>query len=431
MENRFNDSIKRANCARILTPALALSLGLGLFASGDASVFGQQAQQAQQAQQSPQTQQAQQAQQTRVSETDKPAQYASPADLSRAFINVAKRVKPAVVHINMIGSVKRPASFNELGESAPFDLPLDLLADPQQAPRGTRGTGSGVIISPDGYILTNNHVAGAAEEIRVKLYDGRELRARRIGMDSETDLALIKVDAQNLPYATLGDSSKLEQGEWVIALGSPFGLEQTMTVGIVSATGRQFGGAYDNYIQTDASINPGNSGGPLLNMNGEVIGINTMIYSRSGGSEGIGFSIPSNMARKVQEQLARNGRVTRGFLGVSLQESQTAGGGAVIGDLSEGGPASKSGLRGGDVVVEFDGKPVKTSKQLSEIVADTPVGKAVKLKYVRDGQTQTTSITLAERPGRIVAGNQQAPAPRGQTPRGQQTPAPRGQQRQP
>src|SRR5262249_21035646 len=167
MENRFNDSIKRSNCARILTPALAFSLGLGLFASGEAMVFGQQAPQPKQTQQAPQAQkqtqqapQTQQAQQTRVSETDTPTQLASPADLSRAFINVAKRVKPAVVHINMIGSVKRPASFNELGESAPFDLPLDLPADPQQAPRGTRGTGSGVIISPDGYILTNNHEIG-------------------------------------------------------------------------------------------------------------------------------------------------------------------------------------------------------------------------------------------------------------------------------
>src|SRR5215467_1927272 len=374
MENKFNYSTKRARLGRRTAPALALLLGLGLFAPA----FGQQAPQ------------------TRGSEkTTEATQTASPSEFSRAFINAARRIKPAVVHVKV----------------------------------GTRGaTGSGVIVSSDGYILTNNHVASAANELTVKLSDGRELRARRIGVDQTTDLALIKVEAQNLPYATLGDSSKLEQGEWVIALGSPFGLEQTMTAGIVSATGRQFGGTYDNYIQTDASINPGNSGGPLINMNGEVIGINTMIYSRSGGGEGIGFSVPSNMARKVQEQLARNGRVTRGFLGVSLQESQTAGGGAVIGDLSEGGPASKSGLRGGDVVVEFDGKPVKTSKQLSEIVADTPVGKAVKLKYVRDGQTQTTSITLAERPGRIVAGNQQAPAPRGQTPRGQQTPAPRGQQ---
>jgi serine protease Do len=331
---------------------------------------------------------------------------------------VAKRVKPAVVHINILGAVRRPASANELDELMPFNFPFDLPPEPTQAPYANRGTGSGVIVSPDGYILTNNHVAGAATEIRVKLSDGREFKARRIGTDSETDLALIKVEAQNLPYATLGDSSRLEQGEWVIALGSPFGLEQTMTAGIVSATGRQFGGAYDNYIQTDASINPGNSGGPLLNMNGEVIGINTMIYSRSGGSEGIGFSVPSNMARKVQDQLLRNGKVSRGYLGVNLQDSQTAGGGALIADLSEDSPASKAGLRGGDLIVEFDGRPVKTSKQLTEIVADTPVGKTVKTKFVREGQSQSANITLAERPGRSTAAYEQAPAPyRRQQPR--------------
>src|SRR5215510_9613323 len=424
MENRFNVSIKRAPRGRILTPALALSLGFGLFASSGSMVFGQQG---------PEDAIASGQQAPKEKATETQATLPSPAELSRAFINVAKRIKPAVVQINIVTSGISQTSADEPDEAQPSDSPSGqpLNQVRQQSPYAKRGTGSGVVITPDGYILTNNHVAGPASEIRVRLYDGREFKARRIGVDPETDLALVKINAQSLPYATLGDSSKLEQGEWVIALGSPFGLDQTMTAGIVSATGRQFGGAYDNYIQTDASINPGNSGGPLLNMNGEVIGINTMIYSRSGGSEGIGFSIPSNMARKVQEQLARNGRVTRGFLGVSLQESQTAGGGAVIGDLSEGSPASKSGLRGGDRIVEFDGKPVKTSKQLSEIVADTPVGKAVKLKYVRDGQTQTTSITLAERPGRFVAGNQQAPAPRGQTPRGQQTPAPRGQQRQP
>ena len=311
MEKRFNESKGRAIRARRSSPALALSLGLGLFASSGALVFGQE---------------APVAAQVMKPEADKPSQNASPAELSRAFINVAKRVKPAVVHINIVGAVTRPASANDLDELMPFNLPFDQPLEPTQAPPGSRGTGSGVIISPDGYILTNNHVAGAATEIRVKLYDGREFRARRIGVDPETDLALVKVEAQNLPYATLGDSSRLEQGEWVIALGSPFGLEQTMTVGIVSATGRQFGGAYDNYIQTDASINPGNSGGPLLNMNGEVIGINTMIYSRSGGSEGIGFSVPSNLARKVQEQLTRNGRVSRGYLGVNLQDSQSAGG---------------------------------------------------------------------------------------------------------
>jgi S1-C subfamily serine protease len=265
MENRFNDSTKWARLEQRTAPALALLLGLGLFAPD----FGQQAPQAQ------------------ISEGTFVAtgltQTASPSEISRAFINAAKRIKPAVVHIKV----------------------------------GTRGaTGSGVIVSSDGYILTNNHVASAANELTVKLSDGRELRARRIGVDPRADLALIKVEAQKLPYATLGDSSKLEQGEWVIALGSPFGLEQTMTAGIVSATGRKFGGAYDNYIQTDASINPGNSGGPLVNMNGEVIGINTSIYSRGGGSEGVGFSIPSNLAKTVKDQLL-SGRGSRGSTGAS------------------------------------------------------------------------------------------------------------------
>jgi serine protease Do len=339
---------------------------------------------------------------------------ASPSELSRSFVSVAKMVKPAVVNINIVEKVKRPAAddFDGMPPFGPGDGPKD-------APRAKRGTGSGVVISADGYILTNNHVAGDADEIKVKLADGREFKARRVGTDSETDLALVKIDAQNLPFATLGDSSKLEQGEWVIALGSPFGLEQTMTAGIVSATGRELGGTYDNYIQTDASINPGNSGGPLVNMNGEVVGINTMIFSRSGGSEGIGFSIPSNLAKKVEAQLAKNGRVSRGYLGVSLQTISPAvaksvgyegAEGALVGDLTDGSPAGKAGLRSGDVIIEFDGKPVQTSKQLTEIVGDTPVGKTVKLKFVRDGRPQAASITLTERPGKAVAANTEAPS---------------------
>src|SRR5262247_2854500 len=350
MENRFNDSTKWAGLARRL-PAFALSLGLGL----SAPVFGQQARQ------------------VGTSEATNLIQAKSPSEISRTFVEAAKRIKSAVVHIKV----------------------------------GTRGaTGSGVIVSSDGYILTNNHVASAANELTVKLADGRELRARRIGVDPRTDLALIKVEAQNLPYATLGDSSKLEQGEWVIALGSPFGLEQTMTAGIVSAIGRKFNGPYDNYIQTDASINPGNSGGALVNMNGEVIGINTSILSRGGGSEGVGFAIPSNTAKKVKEQLlgnagdyagansGANARVSRGYLGVSLRDPQTSGSGAVVAELTNGSPASTAGLRGGDLIVEFDGKPVRSPKQLAEIVADTPAGKTVKLKFVRNGQAQTASIKL-------------------------------------
>ena len=358
---------KRSKLARRI--ALALGLSLGFFAP----VFGQQATQ------------------IGVSEATDPAQVASPSDLSRSFVEAAKRIKPAVAHIKL----------------------------------GNGATGSGVIVSPDGYILTNNHVASAGNQITVKLSDRREFPARRIGTDPRIDLALIKIEAQNLSYATLGDSSKLEPGEWVIALGSPFGLDQTMTAGIVSAIGRKFGA--NNYIQTDASINPGNSGGPLVNMKGEVIGINTSIFSRSGGSEGVGFSIPSNTAKKVKEQLlgnagvyaganARvnpgvNAPVSRGYLGVSVQDPQTAGSGALVAELTNGSPASTAGLRSGDLIVEFDGKPVKSTKQLAEIVAATPVGRAVKLKFVRNGQAQTASITLAERPGRRAAENHQGPVP--------------------
>jgi serine protease Do len=433
MENRFNDSITRAPRGRLLTSALALSLGFGLFASSESMVFGQQMPGAPGAQENstvssqqtpnPSAVSAQQPPLEKVSGTAtqqaQQAPLASPAELSRVFINVAKRVRPAVVQINIVSGAQRPVSNDGSSDLTPSDppsgqpdgQPLNPVQQQQQSPYAKRGTGSGVIISPDGYILTNNHVAGPATEIRVRLYDGREFIARRIGVDAETDLALVKINAQNLPYATLGDSSRLEQGEWVIALGSPFGLEQTMTAGIISATGRSFGGTYDNYLQTDASINPGNSGGPLINMVGEVIGINTMIYSRSGGSEGIGFSVPSNMAKKVKDALLTNGRVSRGYLGVSLQEAETAESGALVADVTNGGPASSAGLRNGDRIVEFDGKQVKSTKQLTEIIADAQVGKSINVKFVRDGREQSSSITLAERPGRQAASSQQAPAP--------------------
>lgn len=393
METKFSKQTWQAMRTRLLAPALALALGLGLGTVLYHPALGQQSQQGQLAQ--------------RTQPTTQPAAMASPAELSRAFINVAREVKPAVVNIDVVEKPKR----NARSEMEGMPMIPGFPGFGQMEPRVKRGTGSGVIISADGYILTNNHVAGDADEIKVKLADGREFKARRIGTDPETDLALIRIDAQNLPFATLGDSSKLEQGEWVIALGSPFGLEQTMTAGIVSATGRDLrNGPYDNYIQTDASINPGNSGGPLVNMNGEVVGINTMIFSRSGGSEGIGFAIPSNLARKVYTQLAKNGKVSRGYLGLTLQPLNEAVAksvgfegteGVLVGDLTAGGPASKSGLRSGDVIVEFDSKHVTSPRQLTEIVADTPVNKTVQVKYVRDGRTQTTNITLGERPSRI------------------------------
>jgi serine protease Do len=331
------------------------------------------------------------------------AQLPSPQDLSRAFINVAKQIKPAVVSIDVVEKTKR--STIQVPEHFP-----QFPGFPQQ-PRRQQGTGSGVIISADGFILTNNHVAGSADQITVKLADGRELRAKVVGKDTETDLAVIKIDAQNLPFAKLGDSDKLEQGEWVIALGSPFGFQQTMTAGIVSATGRDLGpaaGQFTNFIQTDASINPGNSGGPLVNMQGEVVGINSLIFSENGTSSGIGFAIPANLATKVYAQLVKSGKVTRGYLGVSLRPvspalARTVGytgtDGALVDDLTkDDSPAARAGLRSGDVIVEFDGKRVTSPKQLTEMVADTPVGKTTNLKYVREGHVDAATIKLSERP---------------------------------
>ncbi|MEN3333872.1 MAG: serine protease Do [Blastocatellia bacterium] len=328
----------------------------------------------------------------------------SPVELSRTFVGVAKQVKPAVVNIDVVEKTKRESM--QLPEGFPQ---IPGLGDGQS--RRQRGTGSGVIISADGYILTNNHVAGDAEQIKVKLADGREFKARRIGTDKETDIALIKIDAANLPYVKLGDSDKLEQGEWVLALGSPFGLQQTMTAGIVSATGRDLGaqgGTFTSFIQTDASINPGNSGGPLVNMQGEVIGINALIFSRSGASEGIGFAIPANLVNKVYAHLLKSGKVTRAFLGISPQEvtpsiarnaRYNGEGGALVRDVSkDDSPAARAGLRSGDIIVEVDGKKIISPKQLVETVADLPVGKTVVVKYIRDGRPETARVTLGERP---------------------------------
>jgi serine protease Do len=339
------------------------------------------------------------------------SQLPSPADLSRTFINVAKQVNPAVVNIDVV----------EKRRQQTLRLPEGLQIPFGDAPRRQRGTGSGVIISSDGYILTNSHVAADAEQINVKLADDREFKARRIGTDPETDLAVIKIEASGLPFARLGDSTKVEQGEWVIALGSPFGFQQTMTAGIVSATGRDLrsrgmGGQFTEYIQTDASINPGNSGGPLVNMNGEVIGINTMIISQTGTSSGIGFAIPSNLANRVYAQLIKSGRVSRGYLGVYLTSVTPAlaelvgykgTDGAVVQDVvNRDSPGARAGLQSRDVITEFDGKPVKSPKELTELVADSPVGKTAQLKYVREGQAHTTTVNLAERP---AADNQPDP----------------------
>ena len=277
---------------------------------------------------------------------------------------------------------------------------------PEQEMKQT-SLGSGVVVSEDGYILTNNHVVADADEILVTLSDKKKYEAKIIGRDPKTDLALIKIKTENtIPFAKLGDSDKLMVGDWVVAIGNPFGFGSTVTAGIVSAKGRVIGaGPYDNFIQTDASINPGNSGGPLFNLDGEVIGINTAIVSQSGGNVGIGFAIPVNMAKSVMPQLKERGKVIRGWLGVSIQavtqeikekfDLKTEEG-ALIAEVTKGSPADEGGLKMGDVIVVFDGKKVKAMKNLPSIVAETPVGKEVEILVIRKGKEKKLTVRVGE-----------------------------------
>jgi serine protease Do len=270
-----------------------------------------------------------------------------------------------------------------------------------------RGVGTGFIIDKEGFILTNNHVVEGADEIIVTLSDKTKYNAKVIGLDSKTDLALIKIEgAKNILPAILGDSDKMEVGDWAVAIGNPFGLDNTVTAGIISAKFRRNLGtsSYEDYIQTDAAINQGNSGGPLMNTNGEVIGINSVIYSQSGGSVGIGFAIPINMAKDLLPQL-KKGKIVRGWLGVLIQgisqELQNKLGlkdnkGALVGDVTAGGPADKAGIETGDVIVSFDGKPITETDELPMMVAATPVGKKTKIEILRKGEKKTLDIKVGE-----------------------------------
>jgi serine protease Do len=311
------------------------------------------------------------------------------------WVAIAKELKPAVVNV----STRSMQRGND--QTDPFFQQFFG----RQPRHSVRGLGSGFVINPDGYLITNNHVVDGAADVRVKLSDGRQLPARVFGHDARTDLALLKIDAAGLTAIPLGDSAALQVGEPVMAIGNPFGLEQTVTTGIVSATGRVIGeGPYDDFVQTDASINPGNSGGPLINARGQVIGINTAIFSQTGGSVGIGFAIPVNLAKSVVAQLANGGQVVRGWLGVGIQPvtADLAKGfklpgaeGALVTSVSDGSPAARAGLKAGDVIVEYDGRKVARASELPRAVAETPVGRNVSLKVMRDGQPLTLTATVS------------------------------------
>ncbi len=331
-----------------------------------------------------------------------------------SFADLAERTKPAVVNISTTQTI-HPGS-RQYGGS-PFgeeffdrffggeDFFKRYFGDGSQREYKQRSLGSGFLITRDGYIFTNNHVIEKADKIKVKLSNGKEYDAKVIGKDPKTDLALIKIKASaNLPTVEFADSDHLRVGDWVMAIGNPFGLEQTVTVGIVSAKGRVIGsGPYDNFIQTDASINPGNSGGPLFNMEGKVVGINTAIVAQG---QGIGFAIPINMAKEILNDLRKKGKVTRGWLGISVQDitEDIAENlkikdreGALVGDVMKGDPADRAGIKTGDIITEIDGRHIKDTHELLRIVASIPVGKKVSIRALRDGKPLLFQLMIAER----------------------------------
>ena len=333
-----------------------------------------------------------------------------------SFTELVKRVGPEVVNISTTKVIKRGPMPRQFGNEGPWrdffgDDFFERFFGQMPRERKQRSLGSGVIIDPQkGYILTNNHVIAGADEITVRLDDGKEYNADVVGRDPKTDLALIrtKVALDVEVGAPLGDSDKVEIGEWVMAIGNPFGLERTVTVGILSAKGRVIGaGPYDDFLQTDAAINPGNSGGPLFNMKGEVIGINTAIVA---SGQGIGFAIPINMAKELLPQLEK-GKVTRGWLGVSIQEvtddiaksfKLKDAKGALVAEVMEDTPAQRGGMERGDIIISFDGKEVETPNELQRIVASTPPDKKVKAKVIRDGKIETLTVKVGTMPEEIT-----------------------------
>ncbi|MDD5259309.1 MAG: DegQ family serine endoprotease [bacterium] len=349
-------------------------------------------------------------------------------NLQDAFVTIAEQLKPTVVNISTTQVIKQEYQPYEFFFGNPFDNFFDDFFNGQQPnqqrpkqqkkylERKLSGTGSGVIISADGYILTNNHVIGGASEIEVTLSDERKFKGKIIGQDPKTDLAIIKIPADKLPAAMLGDSDKIRVGDWSIAIGSPFGLEQTVTVGIISARRQSL--TIDNQqlremIQTDAAINQGNSGGPLINIKGEVIGINTAIYTPTGGFVGVGFATPINKAKAILVQLIEKGKVTRGWLGVEIRPVDEAvakqfglkeARGVLLNSVMKDAPAERAGLKRGDIIIEYDGKPVKDTMGLQDLVAQTEPKKKTKVKIWRNNKEEMFDLVVGEMPGEVKEG---------------------------
>lgn len=357
----------------------------------------------------------------------RPTLKVSPAltELSNALADVAAAVTPSVVNISTTKTVKQENPLYPFFED-PFLR--KFFGQPDGSGGGRyqefkeRSLGSGVIVSPDGYIVTNNHVIDGASEIKVVLNDKSEFKGKVIGTDPRSDIAVIKIDAKHLPALQWGSSDELRAGEMVMAVGSPFGLSQSVTTGIVSAVGRANVGItdYEDFIQTDAAINPGNSGGALINMRGQLVGVNTAIFSRTGGYQGIGFAVPAKIAKQVMDSLVKTGKVVRGWLGVSVQDVTPElakqfgvenAEGALVGEVVKGSPAEKAGIKRGDVIVAVDGKKVEDSGHLRNMAASTKVGSRLKLDIIRDKNKMTVDVEVGEQPKEAQAGQGGAETP--------------------
>ena len=330
------------------------------------------------------------------------------SSVPESFADLAEKLSPSVVNISTTTVIEQKSrEMPSFPPGSPFEDFFKQFEKPGGKKRKAQSLGSGFIIDKSGYIITNNHVIDNAEKIMVILYDDTSFEAKVVGKDPKTDVALLKINPKKtkLSAVKFGDSNKLRVGDWVMAIGNPFGFGGTVTAGIVSARGRNLSGSYDDYIQTDASINRGNSGGPLFDMNGNVVGINTAIFSQSGGSVGIGFAVSSNLAKQVTDQLKQYGRTKRGWLGVLIQEiskeiadslGMKSVKGALVSSATEGGPAQKAGVKTGDVILKFNGIDIDTMKELPKVVAGTPVGKSVPLVILRNGKTITLNVVLGE-----------------------------------